>query len=138
MQVKDIMSSDVNVVKPSTTIAAAARLMREGDLGALPVGEGDQLLGMMTDRDIVVRAVAEGKDCTSTPVSETMSDEVLYCFEDQDTEEVAANMGDRQLRRLPVVNRDKRLVGIVSLGDISKGVEARESGSALKEVSESS
>jgi len=91
---------------------------------------------MVTDRDIVVRTIALGKDPAKTPVREAMSDQVLYCFEDQSTEEVSANMGENQVRRLPVVNRDKRLVGIVALGDLSSRGATKEAGSALGEISE--
>lgn len=136
MKVKDVMTANVDVIDPAAKIAEASRRMRDEDIGALPVGEKDKLVGMVTDRDIVVRAVAEGKDPEKTTVREAMSDQVLYCFEDQSTEEVAANMGENQVRRLPVVNRDKRLVGIVSLGDLSSRGATGEAGSALGEISE--
>jgi CBS domain-containing protein len=136
MQIKDVMTEKVDLVNPTTTLADAARKMREDDVGALPVGEGDDLVGMITDRDITVRAIAEGKDPAATTVRDAMSEDVLYCFEDQSTEEVAANMGAQQIRRLPVVNRDKRLVGIVSLGDLSSSSARREAGEALGRISE--
>lgn len=136
MQIREVMTEKIDLVNPTTTLAEAARKMREDDVGALPVGEGDSLVGMITDRDITVRAIAEGKDPAATTVRDAMSDQVLYCFEDQSTEEVAANMGRRQIRRLPVVNRDKRLVGIVSLGDLSAGGANKEAGEALGLISE--
>ena len=102
-------------------------------VGAMPVGENDRLVGMITDRDIAIRAVAKGKG-PDTPVREVMSTEkVLYCYEDEDLAHVAANMGEQQVRRLPVVNRDKRLVGIVSLGDVVQS-EARSANKAVKGV----
>ena len=136
MKIKDVMTTEVDVINPAVMIAEVSRRMRDQDIGVLPVGEGDQLVGMITDRDIVVRAIAEGKDPTATPVREAMSDKVFYCFEDQSTEEIAANMGEKQIRRLPVVSRDKRLVGIVSLGDLSAGGAKREAGGALGKISE--
>jgi CBS domain-containing protein len=100
------------------SIRKAAQMMAEIDAGALPVGEGDRLVGMITDRDIAVRAVAAGKS-PNTPVGDIMSSEVCYCFEDQDLDEIADNMSDIKVRRLPVVNRQKRLVGILSLSDMA-------------------
>jgi len=111
------MTRDVRVSNPDQTIQDAAKMMTDVDAGVLPVGESDRLVGMITDRDIAVRAVALGKG-PKTPVREVMTSDVKYCFDDQDTEEVAQNMGDLQVRRLPVVNRDKRLVGVLSLGDL--------------------
>ncbi|MGF1594184.1 MAG: CBS domain-containing protein [Kiloniellaceae bacterium] len=136
MQIKDVMTSEVRLIDPATKIADAARTMRDDDVGALPVGEGERLVGMVTDRDIVVRALAAGRQPETTPVREAMSDKLLYCFDDQPTEEVAANMGDNQVRRLPVLNREKRLVGIVSLGDLSSNGATREAGEALRSISE--
>lgn len=136
MQIKDVMTEVVDLVDPETRIADAARKMRDNDIGALPVGEGDQLVGLLTDRDIVVRAIAEGKDPDSFTVREAMSKRVLYCFDEQSTVEVATNMGMEQARRLPVVDREKRLVGIVSLGDLSAGGANREAGEALGRISE--
>lgn len=120
MKVSDAMTRDVRVASPSETIRQAAQIMAEIDAGILPVGENDRLVGMITDRDIAVRAVAAGKP-PDTPIRDVMSsDDVCYCFEDQEIGDVASNMADIKVRRLPVVNRDKRLVGILSLGDISQ------------------
>jgi CBS domain-containing protein len=117
------MTRDVRIANPGQPIRDVARMMAEIDAGAMPVGEDDRLVGMITDRDITVRAVAEGKG-PDTPVREVMSsDQVLYCFEDEDIDDVAANMADVKVRRLPVVNRDKRLVGIISLGDLAQEEE---------------
>ena len=118
MQIADAMTRDVQVVNPGQTIADAARMMADCDCGVLPVAENDRLVGMITDRDIVVRALAQGKTPDAS-IKDVMSSEVKYCFDDDDVSNVARNMGDLQIRRLPVVNRDKRLVGIVSLGDIA-------------------
>ena len=123
MKIADVMTAEVDVVKPDQTIQQAASFMLRADAGSIPVCDGERLVGMLTDRDIAVRAVAEGMG-PDTPVRETMSDEVLYCFEDEDVEAVAAKMSENQVRRMPVVSReDKRLVGIVSLGDISRSNE---------------
>jgi CBS domain-containing protein len=118
MRVNQAMTSDVRIANPNETIREAARAMAEIDAGVLPVGENDRLVGMITDRDIAVRAVAAGKS-PDTPIREIMSADVCYCFDDQDIRDVAANMGDIKVRRLPVVNRDKRLVGILSLSDMA-------------------
>jgi len=129
------MTSEVRVASPDQTIREAAQLMAELDAGALPVAENDRLVGMITDRDIAVRAVAEGLPA-DTPVSEIMSREVLYCFEDQALDDVARNMGQVQVRRLPVVNRDKRLVGIVSFADLARTEQPTTVGRAVSHVSE--
>ena len=133
MRVSEAMTRDVRVATPGQPIRDVARMMAEIDAGAMPVGENDRLIGMITDRDIAVRAVAQGKG-PDTPVREVMSTEVLYCYEDDELERVAKNMGDVQVRRLPVVNRDKRLVGIVSLGDLAKN-EKEAGGKAVSGVS---
>ena len=135
MQVNEAMSSDVKIASPDQSIRDAAKMMAELDAGVLPVGENDKLVGMITDRDIAVRAVAAGKPPT-TPVREVMSSEVKYCFEDDDLDDVAENMADIKVRRLPVLNREKRLVGIVSLGDIALFDGAGSAGSALCVISE--
>src|SRR5262245_14948798 len=118
MLIREAMTQDVKIARPDQSIREAAQVMASIDAGALPVGENDRLVGMITDRDIAVRAVAEGKG-PNTPVRDIMSLDICYCFDDQELDEVAASMGDVKVRRLPVVNRDKRLVGIVSLGDIA-------------------
>jgi CBS domain-containing protein len=118
MQVEELMTRDVTMASPDETLRRAARRMAELDVGALPVGENDRLIGMVTDRDIAVRGIAEGKG-PKAKVREVMTPAVKYCFADQSVDEVAANMADIQLHRLPVVDRDKRLVGILSLCDIA-------------------
>jgi CBS domain-containing protein len=133
MRVSEVMTPGVRVVSPEQTISEAARLMAEIDAGSLPVGEGDRLVGMITDRDIAVRAVAEQKPPT-TRVREVMSHEVLYCFDDQEIDDIAQNMSDVKVRRLPVVDREKRLVGIISLGDVAKGDNAALAGQTVADV----
>jgi len=123
------MTRDVRVANPGQSIRDVAKIMAEIDAGSMPVGENDRLVGMITDRDIAIRAVAKGKG-PDTPVSEVMSKEVKYCFEDEDLEHVAKNMGDIRVRRLPVVSRDKRLVGIVSLGDVAQNEDTETTGEA--------
>jgi CBS domain-containing protein len=117
--VSEIMTTDVQVIEPQQTLAEAARLMRTLDIGALPVVGGDRLLGMVTDRDIVLRGVAECLAPEEACVSDVMSAPAVWVTEDQDTTEVLRLMGERQMRRMPVVNVDRQLVGIVALGDLA-------------------
>jgi CBS domain-containing protein len=135
MRVSDAMTANVRIAKPQQTIAEAARMMAEIDAGALPVGDGDRLVGMLTDRDIAIRAVALGKS-PQTLVQDVMSKEVMYCFADQDLDEVVQNMAEVKVRRMPVVNREKRLVGILSLGDVALVDDPDITGEALCEISE--
>lgn len=116
--VSDVMTEAVFLVTPEQTIAEAALLMREKDVGSIVVRRDDKLVGMLTDRDIALRAVAENL-APGTPVREVMSSDIKYCFEDQDVDEVAANMAELGIRRLPVVNREKRLVGIIALSNMA-------------------
>lgn len=133
MIIQHVMSRDVRTVTPEATIQEAARLMADADVGALPVSAGDRLAGMVTDRDIAIRAVAVGKG-PETTVGEVMTHDVLYCHEDEDVAHVSDNMGEMQVRRLPVVDVEKRLVGIVSLADIALAVDAEEAGEALEGI----
>jgi CBS domain-containing protein len=119
MKVSDVMTRDVELVSPDDAIQTAAHIMKDIGAGALPVVENDRLVGMITDRDIAVRAVAAGMAADRTKVRDVMTPEVRYVFEDEDVAEVARKMAEWQVRRLPVLNRDKRLVGIVSLGDLA-------------------
>jgi CBS domain-containing protein len=135
MKISEVMTRDVRLSEPTQTIREASRLMAEMDAGIMPVREGDRLVGMITDRDIAVRAVAEGKG-PDTPIREVMTEEVKYCFEDDDTDAVERNMADIQVRRLPVLNRDKRLVGIVSLGDLAVNDKAAKVGAAMAGISQ--
>ena len=135
MKVREAMTRDVRLVRPDQPIREAAKLMGELDIGALPVEENDRLVGMITDRDIAVRAVAAGRGA-DTPIRDVMSGEIKYCYEDQTVDEVTQNMGELRIRRLPVLNRDKRLVGILSLGDLAIDETARdEAGEALGGIS---
>lgn len=135
MKISETMTRDVKLADPTQTIIEAAQMMADLDVGSLPVGESDRLVGMVTDRDIVVRALARGRG-PDTPIRDVMSTQIMYCFEDETVEDVALNMGDIQVRRLPVLNRDKRLVGIVSIGDIACDGESRmHSGQALEAIS---
>jgi len=129
------MSRDVRLTTPDQTIEDAAKVMAEIDAGIVPVSDGDRLVGMITDRDIAIRAVAAGKG-PKTPVRDVMSPEVKYCFEDEDLDRVTHNMADIQIRRLPVLNRDKRLVGIISLGDVAVMQDAHYAETALSGISE--
>jgi CBS domain-containing protein len=135
MLVREAMTDNVYIVSPDQSIRDAARLMEQNDIGALPVGENERLVGMITDRDIAVRAVAEGKS-PDTKVRDVMSSEVLYCFEDETLEQVARNMGDMKVRRLPVLDREKRLVGIVSVGDVALKEDEATVGTTVSEISE--
>jgi CBS domain-containing protein len=119
MQLSEIMTSNPVVLGPDTMLREAAQKMRDLDSGVMPVGESDRLVGMLTDRDITVRATADGKDPNITPVRDVMSADVIYCFADDDVELAARKMEEHQIRRLIVLNRDKRLVGIASLGDLA-------------------
>lgn len=134
MKVREAMTEDVLLTHPGQSIREAARLMAEHDIGALPVEENDRLVGMITDRDIAVRAVADDRG-PDTKIADVMSREVLYCFDDEDLDDVARNMADVQVRRLPVVNRDKRLVGIVSLSDVATCEDAKQAGRAIAGIS---
>ncbi|HEY5582222.1 MAG TPA: CBS domain-containing protein [Rhodoferax sp.] len=134
-QLKDLMSPDVQVISPDATIREAAEHMREGDFGMMPVGEDDRMIGTISDRDIAIRAVAEGKDA-GTKVRDVMSEGIAWAYGDDSVEQAAMIMSDRQVRRLPVVDRDKRLVGIVALGDFAvESSEIRPAAQALSEIS---
>lgn len=135
MKVNEAMTSDVMLVNPDQTIREAAQMMIEIDAGVLPVAENDHLVGMITDRDIAVRAVATGKS-PNTKVREIMSGEVLYCFDDEDLTHVSRNMSDMKVRRLPVVNRDKRLVGVISIGDLALNEQPTTVGRAVSGLSQ--
>src|SRR5262252_10384553 len=119
MQLKEIMTPGVEVIAPEATIREAAEKMRHLDIGPLPVCDGERLVGMLTDRDITVRAVADGRDPVTTQVREVMTSDIVYGFDDQDVQDAARLMEQYQIRRLPVLNRSKDLVGIVALGDLA-------------------
>lgn len=119
MKLKDIMTPNVEVIAPDATVEEAASKMKQLNVGMLPVCDGNRLKGMLTDRDVTVRATAAGREPKTTKVGEVMTPDVVYCFEDQDVGEAAKLMADKQIRRLVILNRNKDLVGIVSLGDLA-------------------
>lgn len=133
--VSDVMTTEVQVVGPQTCLRDAAQLMREHDIGALPVCDGRRLLGMLTDRDITVRGVAQGVDVAKARVADVMTTELEYCTTDQDVQDLMQLMGDKQVRRLPVIDADHNLVGIVSLGDLATRQDAN-TDQTLREISE--
>jgi len=135
MKVADVMTRKVQLASPNDSLMEVAKRMTKEDVGFLPVGENDRLVGTITDRDIVARAVAQGKDGQAR-VRDAMTQDVKYCFEDESIEDVVQNMSDNQLRRLPVVNRDKRLVGIVSLADAAMKYDPAAAGDAMSGVVE--
>ena len=139
MQIREVMTKGVEVVRPDETLQNAAQKMKSIDVGPLPVCDGDRLVGMITDRDIIVRATAQGRDPKTTPVKDAMTPGIVYVYEDQDIEEAASLMKERQIRRLVVLDRNKKLVGILSLGDIAADArDERLSGDVLERVSEPS
>ena len=135
MRVREIMTNEVKLLSPGDSIQQAACRMRDEGIGSLPVGSTDQLIGYVTDRDIVVRAVSAGM-ALSSPVREIMTDRLLYCFEDDEVEAVAETMALNQVRRLPVLTREMRLCGVVSLGDIATKGDDEAAEEALAEISE--
>jgi len=134
-QIKDVMSHDVKVLSPETSLKDAARQMRDGDFGLMPVGENDRLVGTLSDRDIVIRAVADGRGAETT-VRDIMSADVLWAYENDSVDKASQIMGDNQIRRLPIVNADKRLTGIVALGDLAvDGADIQAAGQTLSDIS---
>ncbi|MFN8441400.1 MAG: CBS domain-containing protein [Caldilineaceae bacterium] len=137
MLIKELMTRDVDVIDPDATLQEAARQMKAIDVGSLPVCDGNKIQGIITDRDIAIRAVADGDDPTLTKVKEVMTSNLYYCFEDQPVQEAAGTMQHYQVRRLPIVNRDRELVGMVTLGDIALYTDNQKlSGTTLEMVSE--
>jgi len=141
MQLKEIMTPQVEVVRPDASLQEAAEMMMKLDVGPLPVCDGQRLVGMLTDRDITVRGTAQGRDPKTTQVQEVMTPDVIYCFEDQDVEDAADLMEEHQIRRLVILNRDKKLVGIVSLGDLAleadeEDLDDAEVGEVLEQISQ--
>lgn len=137
-RLSDVMTRKVQVISPDATIREAAQQMRGGDFGMLPVGEDDRMIGAISDRDIAIRAIAEGKESTTT-VRDVMSDGIVWAYDTDSVEDAARLMSEHQVRRLPVVDKDKRLVGIVALGDFA--VESRDiapAAEALVEISKPS
>ena len=135
MQIRDVMSRDIILASPRQTIGEVAQMMAARDIGFMPVGDHDRIVGMITDRDIVVRGLAAGMG-PGTPVSDVMTQDVKYCFEDEDIDHVVTSMGQNQVRRFPVMNREKRLVGIVTLADAALDHDPVVVGEALLRVVE--
>jgi CBS domain-containing protein len=140
MQIREIMTREVDVIPPTASVRDAALKMKELDVGAIPVCDGQKLAGLVTDRDITVRAVAEGRNPSEVRVAEVMSSDIAYCFEDETVEQAANLMESKQIRRLPILDRNKQLTGIISLGDISVRTEGSRqkdlAADALEEISE--
>ena len=137
MQLREVMTPNVEVIGSNIRLKDAAAKMKELDVGLMPVCDGERLRGLLTDRDITVRATAEGRDPSKTKVSEIMSADIVFCFEDQEIEEAISLMEVKQIRRVPILDRDKHLVGIVSLGDIAvRAGDRKLTGETLREVSE--
>ncbi|NMO20326.1 CBS domain-containing protein [Pyxidicoccus fallax] len=137
-KVMEVMTKDVETINPNDSLKDAAEKMRTLNVGPLPVCDGDNLMGILTDRDIVVRAVSQGMDPNNTRVSQAMTDDIEYVYENDDIGKVAQKMKDEQIRRILVVNQDKKLVGIVALGDLAEAMNTREAGSTLESISEPS
>ena len=133
-QVKDVMSTNFKWMAPDAPVAQVAQQMRDMDCGFMPLAENDKMIGMVTDRDITIRAVAEGKNPTELQAREIMTAKTYYCYDDQDVEEVCNNMGEIQVRRMPVVNRDKRLVGIVTMGDLAQSASRPNIGQTEQQI----
>src|SRR5436190_21632313 len=137
MRLRQIMNTDVEMIQPESPVSEAAKKMKLLDVGALPVCDGRRLLGMVTDRDITIRATAEARDPDNTLVRDCMSPEIIYCFDDQSPEEAERLMQDKQIRRLPVLTREKQLDGIVALADLAtKTGNVQQVGRTIREVSE--
>jgi CBS domain-containing protein len=119
MKVREMMHKGVEWVSPDTTVAALAKRMQQFDIGAIPIGENDRLIGMVTDRDIAIRGVADGKDPSKLTARDVMTNGIIYCQDDEDVDDAARIMESKQVRRLPVIDADKRMVGMISLGDVS-------------------
>lgn len=135
--ISDVMTRDITIISPQDNVQRAAQMMREWDVGVLPVHDGQRLVGMITDRDITIRAIPTGQSPDQIKVADVMTDEVLWCYEDQTVGAVLQQMGDEQIRRIPVVDRDMQLVGIVSLGDIAAR-HAADTDDTLEEISKPS
>lgn len=135
-QVSQVMTRGVRAMSPNDTMIKAAQAMEELDVGVIPVCDGDRLVGMVTDRDLVIRGVAQGRPADNTRLNEVMSPEVRWCYDDQSVDEVAEQMRDAQIRRVPVVDHDKHLVGMLSLGDVAVKADESEAGAALQGISE--
>jgi CBS domain-containing protein len=135
MKVRDAMHQGAEWVEVTAPVAVIARKMRDLDVGAIPIGENDRLVGMITDRDVAIRVVAEGKDASQMTARDVMSKGIVYCRDDEDVEDAVRIMEQKQIRRLPVLDEKKRLVGMLSLGDVSHSAPHEISGETLTAVS---
>lgn len=135
MKVREIMHKGVEWVAPDTPVTTIAKKMKQFDIGAIPVGENDRLIGMVTDRDITLRAVANGKDISKLTARDVMSTGVTWCRDSEDVDQAALTMESKKIRRLPVINDNKRMVGILSLGDLSQAASQRTTAELAKAVS---
>jgi len=136
MKLKEIMTSEVEVIHPNDTLQTAARKMHDRDIGFLPVCDGDRLIGVLTDRDLITRALAEGTESKAMLGRDLVTSPAIYCFDDQNVDEAAKLMHDNQIRRLVILSRDKRMVGVISLGDLAMNIDDKKSGDVLQSVSE--
>jgi CBS domain-containing protein len=136
-KLREIMTPEVQVISPNATAADASSKMEDLNVGAIPVCDGKNLVGMVTDRDLVLRVMAQRRDPSTTTVRDTMTPDVYFCYDDEEAEIAADLMAQQQIRRLPILSRTKQLVGIVSLGDLAlDGVDSQSCGEVLKEVSD--
>jgi len=135
MKIKEIMTRDVETINPETELVDAAKMMRDMDVGVLPVTNGKALSGVLTDRDIVIRSTAEGNDPKDQKTGKIITDNVAWCYEDEEVEEASSKMKENKIRRLPIVDRENQLVGIVSLGDLAVEADEKMAGETLEEVS---
>ncbi len=138
MQIKEVMTPGPEIISPEASLAEAATIMKKLDVGSLPVSNGDTIVGWITDRDITTRATAEHRNPDAAVVREAMSPEVVFCSENDDVDDCARLMEEKQIRRLPVLNAERRLVGIVSLGDMAVNTDKKLGGEILERVSEPS
>jgi len=136
MKLREIMTSEVEVIHPNDTLQTAASKMHDRDIGFLPVCDGDRLIGVLTDRDLITRALAEGMESKAMLGRDLVTSPAIYCFDDQSVDEAAKLMHDNQIRRLVILSRDKRMVGVVSLGDLAMSADDKLSGDVLQSVSE--
>ena len=137
MKITEILTPNPQCISPDTTLTAAAQKMKSLDVGMLPICENDRLVGTITDRDITIRSVASGADPNTAMVRDAMTRDIVYCFDDEDVEDAAELMEQKQIRRLPVLSRNKRLIGIVSLGDLAVRTQREKlAGEVLERVSE--
>ena len=137
MKIREIMNQKVERADLTLPISKAAEKMRDLDIGFLPICENDKLIGTVTDRDITTKSVAQGRDPRLAPVSEIMRPEIFYCYDDQDVEEIARYMQEKEVSRMVILNPDKNLIGVVSLGDIAKlAVEREVAGEALRKIAD--